>query len=617
MYWAIQEVLVENNTSGVSPWDMIIRADEYLYNLIDVTQPTYLLETSEGGYDSLNAVSDAIYRKLAMEPSSQPARYNCSTGFFANNEIINTCLSLLGDPKYEPTPWNEGLHECVSDLPGVADRCLVGDCRVANASIQCFGGCTEASPFLDTSVMQTYQDEIWHFQYVFTIFPENFLSSGSFNFTALDYTENDKAYCGTVTINIWLQQDGKYNCNIVLSSYIYNFAGIKLRYDGKSIKTLNNSEDPNNTNQDPNNKGGNGDGDTGDDPVTVPVLPDSDMTEAGSIRIYAPTKAEIASLFNYLHSANIGDSIYKLWQNPIQGIVSLHYLPYPLTLKSNTKVSIDFVGLPTGVTAYAANQFQSINFGYCKVGNVKNNYLDYSPYTKIQIFLPGIGIRDINTDDVMNRYIRVKYNCDNVTGQFVAFILVGDTSTEAEMGVKYTFSGCVAAPFPISQNNWGNTYIAAATLAAGALAGGVATAGGYSAAMAGEGAAAGVAGTQGVGHAMVANAGGSAAVAGAHINIGTAALQLAKPSITRAGTVSGTTSLFGVREPFLIIERPNQQDFRDFNKVKGYPCGKTFVLGDARLKGYTQVESVHLTGIPATVAEINEIETLLKGGVIL
>ena len=615
MYWAIQEVLVENNTSGVSPWDMIIRADSYLYNLIDVTQPTYLLETSETGYDSLNMVSDAIFRKLAMEPTSQPARYNCSTAFFANNEIINVCLSLMGEPKYEPTPWNEGLHECVSDLPGVTDRCLVGDCRVSNASIQCFGGCTEASPFIDSAAMQTYQDEVWHFQYVFTIFPSDFLSSGNFNFAALDYTENDKAYCGTVTINIWLQQNGMYNCNIVLSSFVYNFAGIKLRYDGKELKTLNNSDDPNHNNQDPNNKGGNGDGDTGDDPVTVPVLPDSDMTEAGSIRIYAPTKAEIASLFNYLHSANIGDSIYKLWQNPIQGIVSLHYLPYPLTLKSSTKVSIDFVGLPTGVTAYAANQFQSINFGYCKVGNVKNNYLDYSPYTKIQIFLPGIGIRDINTDDVMNRYIRVKYNCDNVTGQFVAFILVGDTYTESEMGVKYTFSGCVAAPFPISQNNWGNTYIAAATLAAGALAGGVAAAGGAGAAAAGAGAGAGAA------EAGAASAAGSevtaASVGGNITNIGTAALQLAKPSITRAGTVSGTTSLFGVREPFLIIERPDQQDFTDFNKVKGYPCGKTYMLGDARLTGYTQVESVHLTGIPATVAEINEIEALLKGGVIL
>ena len=134
MYWAIQEVYVENNTSGVSPWDMIIRADSYLYTQVDVTQPTYLLETSEGGYDTLEMVSDAIFRKLGMEPTSQPARYNCSTGYFSNHVTIDECLEILGDPKFEPTPWNEGLHECVSDLPGVGDRCLVGDCRVANVN---------------------------------------------------------------------------------------------------------------------------------------------------------------------------------------------------------------------------------------------------------------------------------------------------------------------------------------------------------------------------------------------------------------------------------------------------------------------------------------------------
>jgi hypothetical protein len=35
------------------------------------------------------------------------------------------------------------------------------------------------------------------------------------------------------------------------------------------------------------------------------------------------------------------------------------------------------------------------------------------------------------------------------------------------------------------------------------------------------------------------------------------------------------------------------------------------------LKGYTVVEDIHLTGIPATQPELNEIMQLLKGGVIL
>jgi hypothetical protein len=37
----------------------------------------------------------------------------------------------------------------------------------------------------------------------------------------------------------------------------------------------------------------------------------------------------------------------------------------------------------------------------------------------------------------------------------------------------------------------------------------------------------------------------------------------------------------------------------------------------SELKGYAVIESIHLSGIPATEGEIAEIETLLKAGVIL
>ena len=620
MLYVKQPVIVENGDPGITDYNMLIRADDALYNRAPKgSTPIYLLEESETGYDNLDVVAEEIYKVIRFQCSSQNDYWVSST--FSLDAYINDILTRLGEPVYKEPAWPDGiLKEIVSDAPGGhANRCVVGRIRMTSTPAVT-GACNEATPFIDSANVLYPEGKQFSFTYAMSILPNKCISEGYYMFSSdiLQYLNDDpydfRAYIGQLTINIWKDiNNTKYNCNIVLSSYLYDMQAIELRYGAEATPTVYNTNDPNNTNQNNNNKGGNGDGDTGDDPVTVPVLPDSDMTEAGSIRIYAPTKAEIAALFNYLHSANIGDSIYKLWQNPIQGIVSLHYLPYPLTLKGDTKVSIDFVGLPTGVTAYAANQFQSINFGYCKIGNVKNNYLDYSPYTKIQIYLPGIGIRDVNTDDVMNKYIRVKYNCDNVTGQFVAFVLVGNTYTESEMSVKYTFSGCVAAPFPISQNNWGNTYIAAATLAAGALAGGVAAAGGAGAAAAGAGAGAGAA------EAGAATAAGSevtaASIGGNITNIGTAALQLAKPSITRAGTVSGTTSLFGVREPFLIIERPNQQDFKDFHKIKGYPCGKTFVLGD--ISGYNQIESIHLTGIQAMVEEINEIETLLKGGVIL
>lgn len=70
-----------------------------------------------------------------------------------------------------------------------------------------------------------------------------------------------------------------------------------------------------------------------------------------------------------------------------------------------------------------------------------------------------------------------------------------------------------------------------------------------------------------------------------------------------------------VQSPYLIVERPRQSLAKGYNTFEGYPSNITSRLGD--LSGYTAVESVHLEGINATDSEISEIESLLKGGVIL
>lgn len=606
----------------IQGYKFLIQCDDELYKRKPIDGSTvYILSPSLEGYDSLESVFETIYTKINIQPADFNEWHESTS--LTNSRLLQL-VNMLGsnfklNNKYMFTSGD--LYTGVSDAPGHANRCVIGYNRLDQNSI--VSSLSQASPFLHAAYMQEFENQQFHMIYYLSVLPEACINDGLFDMEVpLDNVvpedpEDLRKWIANLVIEVWQNSsDFKYNCQVTLTSFPYNMRAISDRYDTKEVPKVYDTNDPNSTNQDTKNKGGSGDGDTGDDSVGAPELPDGDMTSSGSLRIYKMTAGDVASLVNYLHSNAPGESIIKWFGNPVQGIVSLHYLPYPLDMPTGASAEeIKIVGVGTGVSAFPAKQFQSINFGYVKVGNVKNNYLDYAPYTKIQIYLPGIGIRDLNTDDVMNKYIRVQYNCDNVTGQFVAFIMVGPSSALTDMSVKYTFSGSVAAPFPISQSNWGNTYIAAATMISGALAAGASMAGAATAAMAGEGAAAGMAGTGGIASAMAANAGGMGAVGAGVVNVGNAVSQLGKPSISRAGTVSGTTSLFGVREPYLIIERPNQQDFKDFNKVKGYPCGKTYKLGD--ITGYTQVESVHLTNIPATITEINEIENLLKGGVIL
>ena len=339
------------------------------------------------------------------------------------------------------------------------------------------------------------------------------------------------------------------------------------------------------------------------------------MTSSGSLRIYTLSAAQVKQVFDYLHSHDPAAAVLKWWSNPMQAIISLHYLPYAIKHNGATE-EFQVLGTPTGITGFQpAVQFQEINFKYVDLELDSGSYLDYSPYTKVSIYLPGIGIRELNTDDVMGKRVWVKYQCDNATGQFVAFVGVGNKNTpESKVSVRYTFSGQVAASFPITQENWGNTYIAGATLAAGALAMGV-TAG--AAAAAGGGAAAGEAAGTAAGAAEAGAAGGASAanVAGGAVSIGNSLSNLAKPSVSRSGAVSGATSLFAVKKPYLIIEAPDWYDYKDdFAGVKGWPYG--LYQDFSKLKGYAVIEGCHLHNIIATVGELNEIEALLKSGVI-
>jgi hypothetical protein len=112
---------------------------------------------------------------------------------------------------------------------------------------------------------------------------------------------------------------------------------------------------------------------------------------------------------------------------------------------------------------------------------------------------------------------------------------------------------------------------------------------------------------------MVATGGATAPMEA--LNIASTAVNSMKPNIEKSGSLSGTSGLMGIQTPYLIITRPKQAIPANQNKFIGYPAFLTDYLGN--LSGYTEIEEIHLEGISATGAELSEIETILKGGVIL
>lgn len=305
------------------------------------------------------------------------------------------------------------------------------------------------------------------------------------------------------------------------------------------------------------------------DTIATPETPPSYATSNDMFTLYNPSGGDLTNLANFLWSNTWSlDTFKKIFANPMDCILGLMVMPL-LGASVASKV-MNIGNISSGVTLhYFTSQFYDYDCGTFKIEEYYNSYLDYSPYTKVNIFLPFIGDHQLNTDEVMNKTIGVKYRFDIGTGDCVAFITVDGS-------VLYSFSGNCAARLPISGNNWSGLIpsITGAIAGAGAVAAGVPALGAASA----------------------------------------LAVTSMKESISHTGALSGSAGLMGVQTPYLIISRPRQVLPINQNSYTGYPSFITESLGS--LSGYTEVESCHIDHVPATGAELEEIERLLKGGVV-
>ena len=123
----------------------------------------------------------------------------------------------------------------------------------------------------------------------------------------------------------------------------------------------------------------------------------------------------------------------------------------------------------------------------------------------------------------------------------------------------------------------------------------------------------GVLGIAGAIGSMVAT-GGATAPMSATMIASTVTNQM-KPSVEKSGGMSGSGGIMAVKYPYLIISRPRRVVPSNQNKYLGYPAFTTKKL--SAVSGYNVIEDIHLAKMDATQQECDEIERLLKSGVIL
>ena len=341
-----------------------------------------------------------------------------------------------------------------------------------------------------------------------------------------------------------------------------------------------------------------------DDTNPVPSLPSVDLADNGLFTIYNPDAADLVSLGNYLWTGLFDvDNFKKLFNDPMQAIISLGIIPGGSLSVSVTDKNLIFGHVDTGVDCkVVTSQWLEVDCGFVEIPEFWGNYLDYNPYTKLRLYLPYIGEIDLNADDVIGAYyndttknIGVIYHIDVITGACVAYVTRGEGSgIGARNDVFYTAVGNVLMQIPVTGNDFKGAYSAIIGIAGAAIAGGTAAA-------AVKGA---TAGTIGAGAAV---AGVSAAVSN---------VTSEKESVRHSGNMSGTAGLLGAQKPYIYIDRPSQAEPFNQREYTGYPSLiQHDHIGD--VSGFTIMYAVRLTGIHATKAELEEIERHLLEGVFL
>ena len=315
--------------------------------------------------------------------------------------------------------------------------------------------------------------------------------------------------------------------------------------------------------------------DDGDTPT--PVIPPIGVEATGFVALYNPTQSQLSSFSQYLWSSDFIDNFKKLFANPMDAIIGLHMIYATPSRGNEAEIVCGYAH--SGVMSNTVNsQYIEIDCGSMKVNRYFGNVLDYSPYTKLQLYLPFVGIVDLDTNEIMGGTLNIKYRIDVLTGSCLARLKVTRGDYNAEL---YNFAGNCAVQLPIS----GGSY-------SGIIANAIGVAGSIGATIASGGALAPV---------LVGSAVSSAI--NSHVNV------------SHSGSLGSNAGALGIMKPYLIITRPKPAEADNFNEFYGKPSNKTVRLSSC--SGYTRIKDVHVDNIVATDNELSEIEQLLKEGVII
>lgn len=306
--------------------------------------------------------------------------------------------------------------------------------------------------------------------------------------------------------------------------------------DGSNITVVNYEDDPEGYDDD--------DDDYHDPSDNEDDTPDdsTDVSVSGEVcKTFKIDQIELKKLSQFLWSSDFFDNILLVNNSPIENIISLKALIGTVATTGSSQ-SLTLGNVTTTANVVPCNESIVINVGSITLPRKYNNFLDFEPYTKVQIYLPFYGCAMLDSSLVIGRTISIKYIIDVITAT-AKIKIIHDNKT------LYEFKTTCGSDLPITSSN-------RASVEMGYLSSGV---------------------------------GMGVSIASGNVLGGLASgLSMAQSQYhsTTSGNVSGVLNFHDSRMVTVLVDRPVYTDLKNFNKTHGRMCNLSKTLRD--LKGFTK-----------------------------
>lgn len=299
-------------------------------------------------------------------------------------------------------------------------------------------------------------------------------------------------------------------------------------------------------------------------PIVVPVGSASALWS-----VYNPTLVQVNQLGSWLWSNNFIDQLLKMFNDPMQAIIGLHATFIQPITGSAQNIRVGY--LDSGVSSLTVpTQYSSMDCGSVDLQEYFGNVFDYSPYTRVYIYLPFIGFKELDVSQVMRSRIGVKYHGDAYTGTGLCEVTV--TRDAGAGGVLYSYGCECAVRYPLSQGSYMGMVGAIAGTALGIASGNIAPA--------------------------------------------LLGFMNARMDVDHSGGFSGNSGAMGIKKPYLVIMRPQTAMANNYKHFTGAPSNANVKVGSCF--GYIRCKEVHVEGLSAATSEEKTmVENALKTGIIV